>query len=107
VGAAAAAPEVLARLAELLRDPERDVRRGVAAAVGGVGAAAATPEFLALLAELLRDPDPDVRGAAARAVGQIMAHRQRFFVRKGCGLPNGNPDRWEAKTVEELSTCLT
>jgi hypothetical protein len=55
LGAAAATPEILARLAELLRDQDGEVRSAAAWAVVGLGAAAATPEILARLAELPRD----------------------------------------------------
>jgi hypothetical protein len=53
LGGAAATPEFLVRLAELLRDQDRQVRRTAADVVGGLGGAAATPEFLARLADLL------------------------------------------------------
>jgi HEAT repeat protein len=73
LGAVAARPEILARLAGLLRDPDAGVRHATERTVGGLGAAAATPEFLARLAGLLRDPDAGVQSAAAEAVGGLGA----------------------------------
>jgi HEAT repeat protein len=96
VGAAAATPVVLARLAELLRDPELYVPAAAAGAVPGVGAAAATPVVLARLAELLRDPDWYVRWAAAGAWAQLMAQRVRVFAQKD--------GEWRKQTVAELSS---
>jgi HEAT repeat protein len=71
LGSAAATPEILARLADLLRDTDRYGRRRAAEAVGKIGSAAATPKFLARLADLLRDTDRYVRWAAADAVGKL------------------------------------
>jgi HEAT repeat protein len=73
MGAAAATPDTLARLLELLRDPSEDVRVRAASALGQMGAAAATPDTLARLLELLRDPSEDVRVRAASALGQMGA----------------------------------
>jgi hypothetical protein len=81
LGAAAATPEILASLVELVhykRWPEMlhmtlSKEFEVEMAVRSLGAAAATPEFLASLAELLCNDDGDVRTAAARAVGGLGA----------------------------------
>jgi hypothetical protein len=102
LGAAAATPELLALLAQLLRDPDSDLRSAAAEAVGGLGAAA-TPELLALLAQLLRDPDMFVRIAAAKAVEAIMRQGVRLFFRR----------RWLRRTqvishsLSELAEGLT
>jgi HEAT repeat protein len=82
LGAAAATPEFLAALTQLLRDPERDVRTEAAEAVGRLGAAAATPEVLTALPPLLRDPQDDVRKAAARALGSLAGQSIRLFPRR-------------------------
>jgi hypothetical protein len=71
LGRAAATPEFLARLAELLRDQDPSVRRTAADAVDKLGGAAATPEIPARLAELVRDQDRYVRDAAVKAVGRL------------------------------------
>src|SRR5205085_645508 len=73
LGAAAATPEVLARLAALARDAHPGVRRAAAQAFGQLGAAAATPEVLARLIALTRDGDWRVRRTAAQALGQLGA----------------------------------
>jgi HEAT repeat protein len=59
---------LLARIAELLRDANPSVRLEAARAVHYLGAAAATETILSRIAELLRDTDRDVRPAAVRAV---------------------------------------
>jgi HEAT repeat protein len=71
LGGAAATPEILARLVELLRDPNRIVRSTAAEEVWEGGGAAATTEVLARLAKLLHDQSPAVRRAAADAVGGL------------------------------------
>lgn len=93
-GAAAATPEVLARLTDRLGDGDWPVRRAAAQALGDIGAAAATPEVLARLAELLRDPELCVRMWAAAALGRFMAQGLRIFKASG--------PRWEGRPVEEL-----
>jgi hypothetical protein len=55
LGGAAATSEFLARLAELLRGQDNDVRRVAVNAVGGLGGAAAIPEILTGLADLLHE----------------------------------------------------
>jgi HEAT repeat protein len=72
LGAAAAATEaILARIAELLRDTDPNVRFAAARAVEELGAAAASETFLARIAELLRDTNEYVRSVAAEAVGRL------------------------------------
>jgi HEAT repeat protein len=95
LGGAAATPEILARVAELLRDPEGDVRKAAADAVEALGGAAGTPEFLARLAELLRDPEGDGQAAAADAVGRMGARGVRIFKEPG--------GKWEWRSVTELA----
>ena len=69
LGAAAATPAILARLAKLLADEEEDVRWAAAWAVGRLGAAAVTPAILAGLAALpLDEDDQDVLWAARKTV---------------------------------------
>jgi HEAT repeat protein len=63
---------LLRRAAELLRDPDADVRRAAAEAVGGMGAAAATEPILDQIVALMRDLDPYVR-AATTMVGPMGA----------------------------------
>ena len=67
IGPAAATPEMLAGLAELLRDT--DCARDAVEAIGHIGPTAATPEMLAGLAELLRDTD--CARDAVEAIGHI------------------------------------
>jgi hypothetical protein len=71
IGPVVATPEALARLVALIRDPNRDVRRSAADALGSLGEKAATAEVLARLVALIRDPDSSVRWSAAYALAAI------------------------------------
>jgi HEAT repeat protein len=65
---------LIAVLGRRLRDPDEDVHRAAARALGQMGAAAAAhPGLLETLLQWLRDPDEDVRRVAARALGQMGA----------------------------------
>src|SRR5262249_26323458 len=67
-----ARPPLLDALAGMLRDPDGDVRRAAAGAVGRLGAAATGP-ILDALAGMLRHPDGGARRAALEAVGGVGA----------------------------------
>ena len=69
LGVAAATPEILTRLADLLGDEDADFRESAASTVRELGEAAATPGILARLAGLLRDEHALVRQRAADAMG--------------------------------------
>ena len=73
MGAAAATPAFLERIAVLLADPDRYVRGSAAAAVGKMGAVAATPAILERIAVLLADRNEFVRQYATDAVGKMGA----------------------------------
>jgi HEAT repeat protein len=70
LGREATTPEILAGLAELLRDQNSSVRTAAVLAVRKLSSAAATLEILASLAELLRNQDCNVQ-LAARVVGDL------------------------------------
>ncbi|MFQ5880528.1 MAG: HEAT repeat domain-containing protein, partial [Dehalococcoidia bacterium] len=101
LGAAAATPEILARLANLLEHSHRKVRWTAVWAVGGLGAAATTPEILARLANLLQDPHRDVwwrwdvRREAAQTFDELMSQGVRIF--------EGPSGKWEWRSVTELA----
>jgi HEAT repeat protein len=73
LGGTAIEKEVLAVVTERLTDPEEDVRRAAAWALGQVGAGVATPEVLVALRKCLTDPGWNVREAAAEALGRLGA----------------------------------
>jgi HEAT repeat protein len=79
LGGVAATPEILARLADLLRDQAIGVRRSAAAAVGKLGGAAATSEVLARLADLVHDQDRYVRDAAVSSLRDFTKVGIRLF----------------------------
>ena len=97
MGPAAARPEVLQALTELLLDEyeDADVRKAAAEALGRMGEAAARPEVLQTLRVYLDDEDWYVRKAAAEVL--TAWHRQglRFFL--------DAQGHWTIRTVEELS----
>jgi HEAT repeat protein len=109
LGGAAATPEILARLAELLRDQDSDVRWTATRALAGLGVAAATPEILARLAELLRDQDSDVRWAAVNAVGGLGgAAAITEILTRLADLPHAAPEglRFGSPTLASLARRL-
>jgi hypothetical protein len=73
LGAAAATPDFLGRLVELLSAPFWDVQRVPVEVMAVLGAAAATPDFLACMAQSLRDSSSDVRRAASMTVRALGA----------------------------------
>jgi HEAT repeat protein len=75
VGADAATPEFLERLAQLLQHASPPVRAAAAEAVEFLGPAAATPTVLQLLTERKTDGDPDVRFRAEEALYRLTKRR--------------------------------
>jgi hypothetical protein len=71
LGAAAATPEFLKGLLQLLRNEDEDVRYSAISAIHALGTAAATPEFLKGLLQLLRNEDEDVRYSAISAIDTL------------------------------------
>jgi HEAT repeat protein len=68
LGKAAARPEVLDRLADLLGDPDWQIRERSADTLEAVGSAAANPALIDRLARLLNHLDWEMREAAGRVV---------------------------------------
>ncbi|MBY0407972.1 MAG: HEAT repeat domain-containing protein, partial [Rickettsiales bacterium] len=73
LGAAAAAPEVLAALMRGLQDNNSEVRSSAWEVLSALGAAAATPEVLTALMRGLQDSDSYVRILACDALGRLDA----------------------------------
>jgi HEAT repeat protein len=61
-----------------LKDPDRDVRRSAAEALGNVGPPA--PEALSALVAALHDQNADVRQSAAEALGKVGPLRRRWMI---------------------------
>ena len=88
---AAATPDFLDRLADLLANENEEIRKAAANAVGAIGPAAATPAILTRLAELLAGQNSSAAVEAVKAIGPAAATPD-FLVRLAARLADGDRD---------------
>jgi HEAT repeat protein len=73
LGASAATPAILERLAVLLHDPDPGVRSYVAEATGVLGVPAVTVPIVSGLVRMLGEPESELREESARALVNLAA----------------------------------